>query len=88
MTSLDSAIYVLSTFTSASKEEPSKKQRIVWSMILTLCAMGLVLLGFAKEESDVLIAAQKLLIITSLPLSLFMVWMTVKWLFYLKSWKN
>ena len=88
ITSLDSAIYVLSMFTSKSKEEPSKKQRILWSIVLTLCATGLVVLSFSREGSSVLIAAQKLLIITSLPLSFFMIWMTITWLKKLKNWKK
>ncbi|WP_028376321.1 BCCT family transporter [Leeuwenhoekiella sp. MAR_2009_132] len=88
VTSLDSAIYVLSTFTSTATKEPSKSHRILWSIILTLSAVGLVILGFVRKESNVLIAAQKLLIITSLPLSLFMVWMILKWLMNLSHWKK
>ena len=87
VTSLDSAIYVLSTFTSKT-DNPSRKHRILWSVILTLSAIGLVLLGFAREGSDVLVAAQMLLIITSLPLSLFMVWMIIKWILNLYRWKK
>ncbi|PHR95005.1 MAG: glycine/betaine ABC transporter [Leeuwenhoekiella sp.] len=88
VTSVDSAIYVLSSFTSTTEEEPSKKHRIIWSIILTTSACGLVLLGASRPESDVLVAAQKLLIITSLPLSLFMVIMGYKWLVNLKNWKK
>ncbi|MFI8379344.1 BCCT family transporter [Leeuwenhoekiella sp. NPDC079379] len=88
VTSLDSAIYVLSTFTSTATKEPSKRHRILWSIILTMSAVGLVMLGFARKGSDVLIAAQKLLIITSLPLSLFMVLMAIKWLINLNHWKK
>ena len=88
VTSLDSAIYVLSSFTSKELEEPSKSHRIIWSVILSICTAGLVILGESKAQSDVLVAAQKLLIITSLPLSLFMVVMGYKWLQYLKNWKK
>ena len=71
VTSLDSAILVLSMFTSKNTNNPSKKHRIVWSILLTICAIGIVLLSFAKKDQDVLSAVQKLLIITSLPLSFF-----------------
>ncbi|MAW95740.1 MAG: glycine/betaine ABC transporter [Leeuwenhoekiella sp.] len=88
VTSLDSAIYVLSSFTSKTREEPSKKHRIIWSIILTASAAGLVLLGESRPESNVLVAAQKLLIVTSLPLSFFIVIMAYKWLSYLKNWNK
>ena len=80
MTSVDSAIYVLSMFTDKGKRNPSRKQRLLWGIILIIFSVGIVLLGHAKEDSDVLIAMQKLLIITSLPLSLFMVVMIGLWL--------
>ncbi|MFD2827316.1 BCCT family transporter [Leeuwenhoekiella polynyae] len=80
VTSLDSAILVLSMFTSKNTDTPSKKHRIVWSTLLTICAIGIVLLSFAKKDEDVLSAVQKLLIITSLPLSFFMIVMSFKWI--------
>ena len=80
VTSVDSAIYVLSMFTDKGSQNPSKKQRLLWGVILIIFSVGIVLLGHAKEDSDVLIAMQKLLIITSLPLSLLMVLMIVLWL--------
>ncbi|WP_416448549.1 BCCT family transporter [Leeuwenhoekiella sp. A2] len=79
VTSVDSAIYVLSMFTDKGNPDPSKKQRLMWSIILTVFCVGIVLLGHAKADSDVLTAMQKLLIITSLPLSLLMVLMIVLW---------
>ena len=79
VTSVDSAIYVLSMFTDKGNPDPSKKQRLVWSIILTVFCVGIVLLGHAKADSDVLTAMQKLLIITSLPLSLLMVLMIILW---------
>ena len=80
VTSLDSAILVLSMFTSKDTNSPSKKHRIAWSILLTICAIGIVLLSFAKKDQDVLNAVQKLLIITSLPLSFFMILMSFKWI--------
>ncbi|MEW7279233.1 BCCT family transporter [Aquimarina sp. 2201CG1-2-11] len=73
VTSLDSAIFVLSMFTDNGKQEPSKKHRLLWSIILTVFSIGIILLGNVKTDINVLIAIQKLLIITSLPFSLLMV---------------
>ncbi len=77
VTSLDSAIFVLSMFTDDGKQEPSKKHRLLWSIILLIFSIGIILLGNAKADINVLIAMQKLLIITSLPFSLLMVVMIV-----------
>ena len=77
VTSLDSAIFVLSMFTDDGKQEPSKKHRLLWSVILTVFSIGIILLGNAKADINVLIAMQKLLIITSLPFSLLMVVMII-----------
>ncbi|GAA3514608.1 BCCT family transporter [Aquimarina addita] len=85
VTSLDSAIFVLSMFTDHGKQNPSKKHRILWSIILTIFAIGILLLGNIREDIDVLIAMQKLLIITSLPFSLFMVIMI---LLFIKDFKK
>jgi len=76
VTSVDSAVFVLSMFTDRGKKNPSKKHRLIWSVFILLATMALILLGNAKPEIDVLIAVQKLLIITSLPFALFMVVMT------------
>ncbi|WP_109298864.1 BCCT family transporter [Aquimarina sp. AU474] len=77
VTSLDSAIFVLSMFTDNGKQEPSKMHRLLWSIILTIFSIGIILLGNVKTDINVLIAMQKLLIITSLPFSLLMVLMIV-----------
>ncbi len=75
VTSLDSAIFVLSMFTDNGKQEPSKTHRLLWSIILTIFSVGIILLGNVKSDINVLTAMQKLLIITSLPFSLLMVLM-------------
>ncbi|WGK66331.1 BCCT family transporter [Flavobacteriaceae bacterium YJPT1-3] len=77
VTSLDSAIFVLSMFTDQGKEEPSRHHRILWSIALTLFAIGLLFLGQARPDIDVLTAVQKLLIITSLPFAMLMIVMIV-----------
>ncbi|MAP80003.1 MAG: glycine/betaine ABC transporter [Aequorivita sp.] len=81
VTSVDSAIYVLGMFTDNGNPNPSRKHRWMWGVILTIFSVGIVLLGHAKEDTNVLTAVQKLLIITSLPLSILMVVMTAVWLF-------
>ena len=73
VTSVDSAILVLSMFTDKGNPEPSKKHRLVWSIGIAVFAIALVVLGHARANVDVLQALQKLLIITSLPFALFMV---------------
>ncbi|GGW23668.1 glycine/betaine ABC transporter permease [Arenibacter certesii] len=77
VTSVDSAVYVLSMFSDNGKKNPNKSHRLLWSVFIFLTTVALLLLGNAKPEINVLIAAQKLLIITSLPFAFFMVIMTV-----------
>jgi len=72
VTSVDSAVFVLSMFTDKGKKNPSKKHRLIWSVFILLATIALILLGNAKPDIDVLTAVQKLLIITSLPFALFM----------------
>ncbi|MGI9545530.1 MAG: BCCT family transporter, partial [Cyclobacteriaceae bacterium] len=75
VTSLDSAVFVLSMFTDKGKKVPSKKHKLVWSVFILLATLALLLLGNAKPEIDVLVTVQKLLIVTSLPFAVFMVFM-------------
>ena len=76
VTSVDSAVLVLSMFTDQGKKTPRRSHRLLWSAIVLLSTLALILLGHAREDIDVLVAIQKLLIITSLPFSFFMVIMT------------
>lgn len=87
VTSVDSAIYVLSMFTD-KRPEPGKMHRTLWGVALMVFSVAIVLLGQARADSDVLTAMQKLLIITSLPLSLLLVLMIVLWLIDLWFWKS
>ena len=80
VTSVDSAVLVLSMFTDQGKKVPRRSHRLLWSAIVLLATLALILLGHAKEDIDVLVAIQKLLIITSLPFSIFMVVMTAIYL--------
>ncbi|NJB72714.1 glycine betaine transporter [Saonia flava] len=76
VTSVDSAVFVLSMFTDKGKKNPKKKHRLIWSVFILLATISLLLLGNAKPDIDILVAVQKLLIITSLPFAFFMVVMT------------
>lgn len=76
VTSVDSAVLVLSMFTDRGNQDPEKKHRLLWSVLILLATLALVVLGHAKPEVDVLVAAQKLLIITSLPFAFFLLVMT------------
>lgn len=85
VTSVDSAIYVLGMFTDKGNPNPSKKHRWLWGIILTIFCAGIVLLGHAKVDTNVLTAVQKLLIITSLPLSLLMILMIGLWVYDIQN---
>ncbi|MFT5752408.1 MAG: glycine betaine transporter [Flavobacteriales bacterium] len=77
ITSVDSAVFVLSMFTDQGTGNPSKKHRLIWSVCLAVFSVAILLLGNARADIDVLIALQKLLIITSLPFALFIVLMVL-----------
>ncbi|QWX82904.1 BCCT family transporter [Cellulophaga sp. HaHaR_3_176] len=80
VTSVDSAVFVLSMFTDNGNKNPSKKHRILWSSIILIASCALIFLGDVKPEVDVLTAVQKLLIITSLPFAIFILVMIVAFL--------
>lgn len=72
VTSVDSAVFVLSMFTDDGNAEPKRSHRLIWSISMVIFAIAILLLGQAKPDIDVLTALQKLLIITSLPFALLM----------------
>jgi len=76
VTSVDSAVFVLSMFTDNGRTKPSKKHRLIWSICIAIFAIAMIILGHARPEINVLIALQKLLIITSLPFALFIIIMS------------
>lgn len=80
VTSVDSAIYVLSMFSDKGKEHPEKKLRLFWAVLIFIFSEAIIILGNIKPESDVLTAMQKLLIITSLPFAFLTVAMMVLFL--------
>ena len=73
ITSVDSAVFVLSMFTDKGDKNPSKSHRVIWSVFILLATIALVLLGNIKADINVLEAVQRLLIITSLPFSFFII---------------
>ncbi|MCJ7466799.1 MAG: BCCT family transporter [Maribacter sp.] len=77
VTSVDSAVFVLSMFTDKGKKNPSKKHRLIWSFFILMATLALLLLGNARPDINVLTAVQRLLIITSLPFAFFMVLMAI-----------
>ncbi len=77
VTSVDSAIYVLSMFTDHGSKEPGKKYRVAWAFLILIFCEAIVILGSVKQDSSVLTAMQKLLIITSLPFAFFTIAMSV-----------
>lgn len=75
VTSIDSAVFVLSMFTDKGRQEPKRRHRLIWSVLILLATMALLFLGNVRPEIDVLTAVQKLLIITSLPFAFFSILM-------------
>lgn len=73
ITSIDSAVFVLSMFTDKGSQNPKKTYRLLWSISIALFAAAIVILGAIRPETDVLRALQKLLIITSLPFALLII---------------
>lgn len=73
ITSVDSAVFVLSMFTDKGAKNPSKTHRVIWSVFILLATIALVLLGNVKSDVNVLEAVQRLLIITSLPFAFFII---------------
>ncbi len=73
VTSVDSAVFVLSMFTDKGKKLPKKSHKILWSLVIFISTSALIILGNVKTDIDVLTAVQKLLIITSLPFAILLV---------------
>ena len=71
VTSVDSAIYVLSMFSDEGRENPKRRYRLIWAILILLFSEAIIVLGNIKPESDVLTAMQKFLIISSLPFAFF-----------------
>jgi len=70
VTSVDSAIFVLSMFTDRGNIEPKKKYRLVWAVLILIFCTSIIVLGHTQPDSNVLTAMQKFLIISSLPFAI------------------
>lgn len=72
ITSIDSAIFVLSMFTDNGKNEPHRNHKLIWGIVLPLISIAILTLGNVAKDIDVLSAISKILIITSLPFAFIM----------------
>jgi glycine betaine transporter len=70
ITSVDSAIFVLSMFSDLTNINPSHTHKWIWGVLLFLVTLGFLILGKFSQASNVLDAVQKLLIISSLALAM------------------
>ncbi len=70
VTSVDSAVFVLSIFSDKGNPDPKKSHRLIWSICIAVFTIALVILSTVRDDVDVLVALQKLLIITSLPFAI------------------
>ncbi len=64
--SVDSAIFVLGMISDDGNENPSKKHKLLWGIIITISAVGLIALG----SDNLLNSVSNLLVILALPFSL------------------
>ncbi len=80
ITSVDSAIYVLSVFSARIRTEPSDRLKLSWTIFLGLSCVGIFFLSGLRPNLDVLGTTQKLLIVTSLPLALSMTFLPVSFI--------
>lgn len=63
--SVDSAIFVLGMFSDNGSENPSKKHKLIWGIIITATALGLTAIG----TNQLLNGISNLLVIMALPFS-------------------
>ncbi len=80
ITSVDSAIYVLSVFSARTRKEPPDRLKLSWTIFLGLSCVGIFFLSGLRPNLDVLDTTQKLLIVTSLPLALCMAFLPVSFI--------
>ncbi|WP_033408653.1 BCCT family transporter [Psychroflexus tropicus] len=82
ITSVDSAIFVLSMFSDLERINPSTLHKWLWGSLLFIFTLGFLVLGNFSAATNVLEAVQKLLIVSSLALALlcvvFMVFFVIR----------
>ena len=74
--SVDSAIFVVSMFSDNGSENPSKKHKLLWGIIITATAIGLTAVG----SKNLLNAVSNLLIIMAFPFSLVYLYIIVQFM--------
>ncbi|MEZ4920648.1 MAG: BCCT family transporter, partial [Saprospiraceae bacterium] len=73
ITSIDSAIFVLSMFTDGGNEKPSKKHGILWGVFLTVFTIALLFLG----DGNLLQMVSQILVLAALPFGFILFFMTI-----------
>lgn len=79
ITSVDSAIFVLSMFSNQGNTQPGKKLRLFWGVIISFTTMSVILIG----KDQLLESVSQLLILFALPFSFLFVVMVAYFLYSL-----
>lgn len=79
--SVDSAIFVLGILSDKGNENPAKKDKLLWGIIITATALGLTATG----TDSLLNAVSNLLIILALPFSLLYLYIIVRFIYGFKK---
>src|SRR5699024_7682466 len=78
VTSVDSAVFVLSMFTDRGNRDPKRSHKAIWAVTMLLMTEAFLLIGTYTQADNVLDAMQKLLIISSLPFAFLTVWIGIR----------
>lgn len=82
ITSIDSAIYVLTMFTDGGSPQPRKPLRLFWGVVLMLFTISVIMIG--KEE--LLNSVSQMLILFALPFSFLFLGMIIYFLY--RMWRD
>jgi glycine betaine transporter len=82
VTSIDSAIFVLSMFSDEGKSNPPPNHRLLWGFLLGILTMAIVWIG----QTSLLQSVSQLLIVFALPFSFIYLGMIL--IFFRKLWKH
>ena len=84
ITSVDSAIFVLSMFSDHGKLEPQKRYRLFWGISIVLVTLSVMVIG----KDQLLESVSQLLILVAFPVSLLFLGFVGSWLYGLLPNKN
>ena len=84
ITSVDSAIFVLSMFSDSGKLEPQRRYRLFWGISIVLVTLAVMVIG----EDQLLESVSQLLIIIALPVSLLILGLVGYWIYRLLERKE